>query len=319
VNEDKPNANKEYGYGDLPEAKFDLPAIFKVEVWDGADSLISYDNMYMLSNGGTIDEPLAVYYPDDVDEANDIKLKLYIRLKVGNDYDWVYYETIHVNDNTGELTFPNGNPVLDYGNDGVVDFVIGECAYYDANNQEMRPDIEFAPYMNLPETANITISHPYDDIAYWKVVVNTVTPAAGYDFGVGTYGGWCADADETINPGTRKYDVFSSLYPSQWPECNDGHIDIAVINKINHLYNFLQNKNIDYSWQAFQVAVWTLRGQAIPSSQSGVFNGYATEAGQLINDYVTLEEDYMPLPGGYAAVLLNYDCTQQLIFVQVDP
>ncbi|MFO7939770.1 MAG: hypothetical protein R6U66_08475 [Bacteroidales bacterium] len=311
--------NDDDGYGQLNDPKFDLPAIFRVEVYDASgDELITYDNRYMLDDG-TIDEPLAVYYPNDLDEEGDTyTLKLYVRLKVGNAFDWVEYQTIHVDGDTGDLTFPDGSSVPDYGDDGVVDFVIGECAYYETEDDPMRPDIEFAPYMNLPETANITISHPYDDIAYWKVEVHTVNPAAGYDFGVGIYGGWCADADETINPGTRDYEVFSSLYPSQWPACTDNHIETAVINKINHLYNFLQNKNIDYSWQAFQLAVWKLRGQTYPSHQANVFGGFDTEADQLIA-LQTWEHDYMPLPGGYAAVLLNYDCTQQLIFVQVDP
>ena len=307
------------GYHNL-DSKFDLPAIFKVEVWDETEDnkFIEYDNMYMLPN---INEPLAVYYPNDLEVTGDTyTLKLYIRLKDGNGYSWVEYQTIYVDGDTGNLTFPGGTPVPDYGNDSVVDFVIGECAYYDAENPEMQPDIEFAPYMNLPNTANITISYPGDN-AYWEVVVNSVSPLSGYDFDEGTYKGWCADAGTTINEGDRTYEIHSSLYPSLWPECAESPvIDATVINQINHLYNYLQNKNIDYSWQAFQVAVWNLRGQTNypDSQQSWSFSNYQTEANNLY-DPPTLDENYMPLPGGYAAVLLHKACSMQLIFVQVDP
>jgi len=306
------------GYGQLDDHHFDLPAIFKVEVYDASDNwLISFDNLYMLDDG-TIDEPLAVYYPNDLDgEADTYILKLHIRLKVGNTFDWVYYQTLHVNDHTGELTFPNGDDVPDYGDDGIIDFVIGECAYYETDDDPMRPDLEFAPYMNLPNKANITISYPYTDMAYWKIIVNSVDPSmSGYDFGTGTYKGWCADAGTSITTGTRTYEIYSSLYPSLWPQCGDSPvIAAAVINQINHLYNFLQDKNIEYSWEAFQVAVWKIRGQVIPDD----FSDDEDDADELIALRSSWDEEYMPLPGGYAAVLLHNSCNMQLIFVQIDP
>jgi hypothetical protein len=309
------------GYGELVDPKVDLPAIFLVEVYDASgDLLITYNNMYMLDDDGIIDEPLAVYYPNDLDEEGDTyTLKLYIRLKVGSSFEFVEYQTIHVDGDTGNLTFPpNGDPVPDYGNDSVVDFVVGECAYYNEENEEMQPDIKFPPYMNLPETANITISHPYDDMAYWKVDVHSISPVEVFELGKGTYKGWCADADETITQATRDYQIFSSLYPDLWPECEDGHIDEGVMNKINHLFNFLENNNIEYEWEVFQLAVWKLREQTYPSHQAGVFSGFEDDADDML-DYQTWDEKYMPHPGGYAAVLLHNDCEKQLIFVQIDP
>ncbi len=67
---------------------------------------------------------------------------LYIYVKVGAIFDYVWFHQWTFADD--EMIVP-----LPPASDGVVDFVLGNCNLTD-------PDLQLAPYMNLPATCGLT-------------------------------------------------------------------------------------------------------------------------------------------------------------------
>jgi hypothetical protein len=96
----------------------DMPAIFRIDVYKNAGYIISYDNASWLGEG----QPLHVLYPDNNNANDKFEFNLYIYVRDENVFAYKYYYT---------WTFYNGE-LIESGDDGVVDFVLGECvADYD--------------------------------------------------------------------------------------------------------------------------------------------------------------------------------------------
>jgi hypothetical protein len=93
----------------------DMPAIFRIDVFKNGAYIISYDNddPEWLGEG----EPLHVLYPDNNNANDKFEFNLYIYVRNGNAFAYTYYKT---------WTFFN-NELISAGNDGVVDFVLGDC------------------------------------------------------------------------------------------------------------------------------------------------------------------------------------------------
>jgi hypothetical protein len=93
--------------------RHDMPAIFKVEVYKNNNFVVSYNNESWLGEGA----PLCVQYPDFDGTVDNFSFKLYVKVLVGTSYEYKLFHTF--------TTVDGGQ--LNYGTDGVLDFVIGDC------------------------------------------------------------------------------------------------------------------------------------------------------------------------------------------------
>jgi hypothetical protein len=272
--------------------KLDMPAIFQIEVKRNGQPLKVVNNEAWLGVG----QPLCVSYPDELDSTDNYEFILSVLVRVGDNFEYKPFHT---------WTFSDDG-MINAGDDGVVDFVLGNCVQSDA-------DFTFAPYMNLPETVDMTIQYPGDP-GYWDLAINSVSPNATYDLHTGNYAGFCGDHDNVIGSGNHNANVYSSLVSDNWPAGMP--FDLATISKVNWLFNHLSYYSMDPNslTQAqgliIQDAIWKLINNI---STSGVAAQMATDA--------STHGDFSPLPGGYAAVLFvtNDNPGYQLIFTIVDP
>ncbi|MDA3905835.1 MAG: hypothetical protein PF484_07155 [Bacteroidales bacterium] len=276
----------------------DMIAIFKVEVFANGSLVATYDNEDSSLSGA----PLKVQYPDYVDYVDNFDFVLSILVKDGTGFSYKEFHTWSTVDD-GDL--PN------IGADGVLDFVLGACVP-DA-------DLVLAPYMNLPLSATLTTggSIPGSQNTYFDVALSGI--ASGYDIQNGVYGVFCADLTETISLNTE-YDmnVFSSLYPSSIPGAFATQVD--ALDNINWLGNNLY-RYVGHDWKDIQNAVWMLIGQ----TNTGQIASPSSTANAMANDANLYGDGFLPLVGGYAAVLFidpaadETNRVLQLLFTLVDP
>jgi hypothetical protein len=273
--------------------KLDMPAIFQIEVKRNGEPLKVVNNEAWLGVG----QPLCVSYPDELDSTDNYQFILSVLVRVGDNFQYKVFHT---------WTFSDDG-VINAGDDGVVDFVLGNCVQSDA-------DFTFAPYMNLPTTVGMTITYPGDP-GYWDLTINSVSPSATYDLHTGDYVGFCGDHDHTIGAGDHNANVYSSLDSINWP--TGMAFNLATISKVNWLFNHLSYYSMDPN------ALIQAQGTTIQHAIWKLINGLSTSdpvALQMVSDAST-HGDFSPLPGGYAAVLFvtNDDPGIQLIFTIVDP
>ena len=280
--------------------QIDMPAIFRLEVKkDGIPVPGSpFNNASAAANWG-VGSPVCVQYPDNLNMNGEVfTFDLWIYVKQGNAF---VFKKFHTWTTVDEVMIPAGA-------DGVVDFVLGNC-----NLTE--PDLQLAPYQNLPLTANVTITNPADP-GYWKIYVNTATPSGTYDLPVHVnLTGWCGDINQTITNGNHNMNVHSSLYSTTWPAGMP--FSLGKIARVNWLFNHLdyysmnENSLTDAQGDIIQGAIWNILN-GTPAAGMSL---------QMASD-ASAHEDFLPLPGGWAAVLFiksNQPQKYQLIFTIVDP
>ena len=125
--------------------QIDMPAIFWIEIKDESGNLVPYSpwgNVGWFGEGA----PLCVAYPDNLmvnGETFTLELYLYGPLPEGGFGFTLYATYIIVDDivyNTDDPDAINENtPILPDGDDGIFDFVVGDCV-------NIPPDIYFPPY-----------------------------------------------------------------------------------------------------------------------------------------------------------------------------
>lgn len=283
--------------------QLDMPAIVELHVFkDGVAVPFSpFTNASDDANWG-VGAPLCIQYPDNLNVAGEVfTVELWINVKWGNTFIYKLFHT---------WTFVDDAMIPD-GADGIVEFVLGDCNL-------MNTDLQLAPYQDLPTSANITIGHPGDP-GYWDLFVNSVTPGGTYDLPVGVdLSAWCGDKYHFISPGTFNANVYPSLYDLDWPAGMP--FSLATIAKVNWLFNHLGNYGMDIlnltaaEGLIIQDAVWSI------IHYPTVFGG--SVAADMTLDAMTYGVNYVPLPGGWAAVLFvksDEPLSYQLIFTVVDP
>jgi hypothetical protein len=245
--------------------------------------------------------PLCVTYADNLNvDDEEFTFELYILVKQGNSFVFVLFHT---------WTFFDDD-MIPAGDDGVVDFVLGTCNFTDT-------DLQLAPWQNLPEQANVTIANPGVLDSYWDVTFNSFTPVGTYDIPEDVLmDGWCGDENHTIASGTFNATIYGSLNDEDWPAGMP--FTLTQIAKINWLFNHLEDFGYDMSdytgdeGDDIQKAIWNLiRGNAHYTGDPATMFNAANSHG-----------DFVPLPGGWAAVLivkLDQPLVYQLVFVLVDP
>jgi hypothetical protein len=236
------------------------------------------------------------------------------------------------------------------GDDGVAEFVIGNCNY-------SITDFQLAPYMNLPVTVTMTLTgngwggqtppNPYNGEPYWNATFTGF--GSGYDIMDGyEYDAHCGDATMNISGGTyNNVYVFSSLEPASnipafiqasW-DANSTMSD-EKMKALTYLANNCGGIDLLMPLSAedgitVQTAIWMV-GNAVltgnpmaplapytPTLNDPTFRAAPLAAAALDpNNF----DNYMVLPGGNAFVLfyapnqqrtVEYD--RQLILITVDP
>jgi len=278
--------------------QLDMPAIFRIDVYKNETFIKSYDNTAWFGEG----EPLKVQYPDHDNAEDAFAFELFILVKSGTEFVYKSFHTWEFND----------AEMIESGDEGVVDFVLGNCNADEA-------DLVLAPYMNLPETMTYKIVKVPGDLGgFFDTEISGV--GDGYDIWNGVWPTFCADNETIINVGTSyTMDVYSSLYPASFPEHVKEVVSVNNLDRVNWLMNNLDNYP-DRTWEDVQAFIWTE-----VNGWNGSYEGYVGTLAnhptttQMMTDAAAYGEGYVPLPGGWAAVLLTSGASVQLQLVVVDP
>lgn len=313
---------------ELNDYPFDLPAIFKVKLVRNDGWEKEFTNITITGGvASNYQAPLCVKYPDRVGINDQFTATLSILVAQGNGWAFVEFKTwTFTNFMINELV-PNMGEVID--------FVVGNCNY-DPNAD---PNWVFPAWVNLPQTANINIAQNWDYL-YWKLIVNTVNPAAtNYDIlNPGTWASFCGDGNVEISQGTHNFHIYNTLVydwvANPMPYANAKLKFEKIHWLINNIgsYGFPAPQGIYITPSDFDVAqakdiqdaIWYIvRDGATPT------NGWASGGAgisALSNTLVTAANTngagFKPLPGQWSSVLIIKDDnprTNQLIFAMIDP
>ncbi len=287
--------------------QIDMPAIFKIKVYDNGVLGEVFDNEAWYGEG----QPVKVSYVDKVGEVNHFRFELWILVQDGTNFTYKHFHTWEFDDDER----------IPAGTDNVVDFVLGNCMIVDA-------DLILAPYISLPATAtykatkwldsNWNTTPNTDNGTYVDALISNVGGASsGYELYNGSWPSWCADKNTTIGNQAYNMDVYSSLYPDQIPAFAR-HTNVwPMVNWLmNHLDYYPMETTRDI--QDIQDAIWILLNN---------YTGGSAEAVQIAADASTYGAGYVPLPGGWAAVIFVPAGTPanqaspdiQTMFIRVDP
>jgi hypothetical protein len=302
----------------------DEPAIFQIFAqhkvgdgpWEDMNGGQPYTNLSWYGTGA----PLCIRYADYDHEVDQYKFELKVLVKVGNDFEYVTMYTWEWSD-IFEDTY-------DPGNDGVEEFVIGNCNYSPT-------DIQLNPYMNLPTTITMELeAMGFSNNYYWNWMMTYAEPDDGdyYDIPYNTWtGAWCGDLFHQIGNGTHTGTlVFSTLDdPADMPAGNG--LSTNRLNKLNYLFNHYGDAGIDiFNLQnssegvTVQQAIWAVR-HSNDGANAYTDGSFGTTALSLANDALMNGGNYSPLPGGNAGVLFFAQSPgknvfiAQLILITVDP
>ena len=252
--------------------------------------------------------------------------------------EWVYLYTFSWFD-IFEDTYPTGPNTDEELNDGVFEFVVGNCV-------ATPTDMLFPPYTNLPTTVTMdlvnngwlgTTPPATGDKHYWKMTLSDFLPTGTYDIPEGDeLEAWCGDRTAGID--AIEYEdvlVFSSLDPaSLMPDPVNWVLDDDKLLQMNYLANHFLQSGIDpYGTLTPAGGTYPGDGTTIQRAIWGVTNngaGYFPPSQSLALEMSTAAlnpanyTNYHILPGGNMFVLFfapddlgGYDI--QLILFMVDP
>lgn len=278
--------------------QLDMPAIFRIDVYRNNVLVGEYDNELWYGEGA----PLIVRYVDDNAEIDNFEFKLYILVEYGASFEYRYFSSWSFTDDN---LIPNGD-------DGVVDFVLGNCNAFAA-------DLVLPPYINLPpQISNYTISIPNNNEPAY-ILAHLQGNGSAWELPDGTYNAFCGEINVTIVEGTSyTMNVYSSLYPDLIP---NGY-PTDNYDLINYMVNHLENYE-GYTWQDVQMVIWKLLNDW-DGSDVALVGAWANHpiAQQMLSDANDYGEGFVPLPGGWAAVLFINSVLEnpvQLQLIMVDP
>ena len=274
-----------------------------------------------------IGEPLCIRYPDYDAEVDYYEFDLYLWAMVGNQMGWVYLYTFEWYD-VFEDTYPTGPNDDEALNDGVFEFVVGNCV-------ATPTDMLFPPYMNIPATARVIlqsggpVTGAYFDVKFLDI-------GSGWDIheGLPWYAGWCGDA---FNPLISS-DYYAELYTTLDPVASmpASHLTDRNLEALNYLVNHYDSYGIatpeygpygpavnnDIQQSLWMVIHYDYNTSTPGYTPNGTLYPLAVQMGN--NALGSVSEGYSPLPGGYAGILgFNTSSRSvyisQLILVLIDP
>ncbi len=257
----------------------DMPAIAKIEVWRNDVKVDEFSNEENLGEG----KPLVVRYADVLHHEDNFELKLFVLVKQGKEFKYKHFHSWKFKD----------DEVIDAGDDGVVEFVLGNCAN--------EADVVLPPWMNLPPDANYTITSvdPKEHNSY--VGVELANIAEGFEFKNGVYASSCADHNTPIQVGkTYKMQVYSSLYPDQLPKFAQSD----KWAKFNWLYNHL-DWYPNHKWSDIQGFIWLYDDPVWDGKANGTVPAITEITKQMKKDADKYGKDYkVPLGGSYVIIFI---------------
>ena len=278
----------------------DVPAILKVEVWK--DGILK--NTFTNSAQG---EKLAVNYADYLSQTDNYELKLYILVRQGTAFNYVYFKS---------WNFTDVSNILD-GGDGVIDGVLGNCY-----NPATPPDFILAPWMNIPTSLTYTITAMPSILgAYVDATLSNIP--IGYELINGIFPSNCADHSVTINVGqSYPMDVYSSLYPDKLPL----FVQSSKWEKINWLYNHL-DWYPGSIWSDIQGFIWLYDNPVWDGTAQGGVPAITALTRKMYADAQIYAIGYKVPPGGWATLIFVPQGTLptatnpllQTMVIKVDP
>ncbi len=321
----------------LDLVRVDMPAIFEMDLYQVAKGGVMYDpevfvDTFNNADSVTSGKPKLIAYPDIEAPGDIFRLDVKIYVKTGSTFAYESFGSWFWKDNedvmyTSLADLENGVNGFTSGTDGVYDFILGNCNVDGA-------DFIFAPYMNLPESISMNVSHPGTiSGGYFDVTVSGIADGV-YDFNSGVFAAYCVDLANTLGNGNySNVSVWSTLYPQNLPA--------GVVNGNWDILNWLVNNLDEYTYDLsnLQQALWIL--QDVSRTWDGSqwvltinYTGNANQSGgisaitttdvgyQMAEDAIANGVGYQPMPGGWAAVVLDPDSNgtnYQTIFIRVDP
>ena len=283
--------------------QLDMPAIFKIDVYQNGTFFKSYNNEYHADGTGWYGEgaPLHVLYNDREGETDHFEFKLFILVADGPNFHYKLFHTWNFDDDA----------LIPAGNDSVVDFVLGNC-------QATTADLVLPPYMNLPATLSYRITQipATSGEGYFESDIQNVP--AGYDIQNGSWPAYCGDYSTYITVGTQyTMDVYSSLYPDDIPSLTN--TNKVNFDKVNWLINHLDNYPT-HTWDDVQAFIWKMVTNWDGSNEANVGSWASHPVAQaMYADAMANGVGYVPLPGQFAMVVLAQGTTLQLQIILVDP
>lgn len=286
--------------------QLDMPAIFKIDVrkYNGVDWVeVPYNSTFTNNNVGAnwgVGAPVCIKYPDNLMISGELfKAELWILVKVGIAFEYKLFHTWEFTD----------AQMIAAGTDGVVDFVLGSCNFSNT-------DLQLAPYQNLPEFCTLVTggTSPGTNGTYFDVTLSTI--GAGFDIANGLYGVYCGNQGSNIYLNTTYTDmgVYGSLIPLLLPSGMEPKAK-ANLDMANWLMNHLDNYTGE-TWQDIQNALWIILDDELPHE---LVTPPTALAVQMAADAMANGDNYVPLPGGWAAVIFFKSPNIQVVFTVVDP
>lgn len=292
-------------YDQQPEGvQMDMPAIFDIKVYKTifGNDLAEMELLRTFSNRDWlgVGQCLEVYWPNRLEEEEEFTFELWVYLPTGEGFE---YRHIHT------WTFWDEN-CPDPGQDGVVEFVLGNCQYEDS-------DLILPYWMDLPPGEFNMFTHepalPGSLGTFMDVTLSGIPP--GYDIKNQMYGVWCGDFFAPINVNTNYLvTAYSSLAPMTWPV--DLTLNQTKLDRLNFFFNKLpelipgfEYDNTMAHWGVIQNTIWAITDGIQVSGDALAFYNYV----------IANSPGYEIPPGGWAAILFWQRPEVQLVFIVVDP
>ncbi len=324
-----------YNRGDGVDRGYDMPAIFKVLI-KTADGVVINDQT-MNSNASYYGEgsPLCIEYPDFGDTQDNYFFEIYLAYPDGS-YNLVY---------TSDMFAAEDDQSAITGEDGVFDFVVGNCSAEDGSANIVLPAYLFLPdtgHVMIEPTQNTGVTYEYFDVellgSSWN---NSLFPDELAEGNV--LGAYCGDLFSYINGGNAEYDVniYSSLEPTTMPSLYNGY-PWGALNWLANQQQAITNNQVD--GKILQAIVWFIihRDQAVDSngnshsaselfnrvlSSSGLSTAQVTGAKNVADYALDNMSGFVPQTGQYSIVLFDPiednntagTANIQLVLVRVDP
>jgi len=279
-------------YGQSNYEGYDFPAIFKIEITDATGNILNDENINSNLDWQGVGEPLCIEYPDYVGQVDNYTFTIYLLMPDG------VYEEVHAVDFTAEqYNNIDGDTSNNFGGeDGVFDFVVGNCSY---NGNDA--DIELPAYIPIPDEVSFKLSGPVYDSGYVYIEFSGIGVTTYQIQDATIYSAWCGDQLNSIYLDTW-YDatVYSSLgtVPAPYNSYNWGAL------------NWLANNLDSYTPEQIQEAIWN------------IIHGTAPNA--LAIDALT-HPGFIPTVGDMAIVLFDPTADDsgspeiQMVFMRIDP
>lgn len=166
--------------------QYDVPAIMQVYITNvDGDTIAIGDNMEWLGEG----QPLCLRYTDDTETVDDYVLHINIWLPTAEGFQWV---------NAGSLDFQDNKEGLDLGDDGILDFVLGDCACEDGDYVWTQGCIEYDPMFE-------------DSAMFYGVKITDSAYFQAYQDAWGGYSNFYNPIQEQMNTSTWIYLVHNGI------------------------------------------------------------------------------------------------------------